>query len=127
SRPSAESEAPPGAAANRTPLVRGASAARRRARPVDLARERRPELLDAETARVLDARPRIDRSVVERRDRFDQAVDPVRPEAAGHPVDDGLERPAGAEGDHRTASRLRLDRGDPELLDRGHAERAAAR
>ena len=42
---------------------------------------------------------------------------PELDEDAGLPVQHGLERAPGREGDDRPARRLSLDRGDPELLD----------
>ena len=56
---------------------------------------------------------------VERGHGLDQLVHPSGPQLSGHPVGNRLDGAARPGGDHRAAGGLRLDGGDPELLDRG--------
>src|SRR5690242_20165410 len=69
---------------------------------------------------VSHAGNRVDGGVVELEDGAGQFTRSSGPEAAGYAVDHGFQHPAPSAGYDRPARRLTLNRGDPELLDRGN-------
>ena len=106
--------------------ARRLGAGRRRRSGLNLGPQSSPEAGLVEPRRVAHASLGIDRGVVESQDRVDKLLRAPRPEAPGDAVDDRLQRPAAPPRDHRPARGLTLDCRDPELLDRGHDQRAGA-